>query len=172
MVNNITNHNRNKSPAHVNFKTQKDEYKKLDLNKTFIIEHWWLTISPVWANKTTKSLSKKRPHHYWNSMSWLRTSTKKTTTLMEFNVLTKDEHKHVTGLRLLPLKLWYLENIVHIIVVYFRPTTDEETLKLTSMLLSTPETYRQIVDFDNHFDDLSRDWRNQHIGEFIERCTW
>ena len=52
-----------------------------------------------------------------------------------------------------------------------RPTTDEETLKLTSMLLSTPETYRQIVDFDNHFDDLSRDWRNQHIGEFIERCT-
>ena len=60
---------------------------------------------------------------------------------------------------------------IHFIVVYFRPTTDEETLKLTSMLLSTPETYRQIVDFDNHFDDLSRDWRNQHIGEFIERCT-
>ncbi|XP_076112535.1 ER membrane protein complex subunit 8-like [Mytilus galloprovincialis] len=52
-----------------------------------------------------------------------------------------------------------------------RPTTDEETLELSRMLLSTPDSYRQLVDFDNHFDDLSKDWRNLQIAEYIDRST-
>ncbi|CAC5398734.1 EMC8_9 [Mytilus coruscus] len=52
-----------------------------------------------------------------------------------------------------------------------RPTTDEETLELSRMLLSTPDSYRQLVDFDNHFDDLSKDWRNLQIAEYLDRST-
>jgi len=30
--------------------------------------------------------------------------------------------------------------------------------------------YRDIVDFDNHLDDISLDWRNMHIDVQIADC--
>jgi hypothetical protein len=29
-----------------------------------------------------------------------------------------------------------------------------------------------VVDFDNHFNDITRDWRNIQINDLLERCTW
>jgi Uncharacterised protein family (UPF0172) len=31
--------------------------------------------------------------------------------------------------------------------------------------------YRHLVDFDNHLDDISLDWRNLGVEEQIEHCT-
>jgi hypothetical protein len=31
--------------------------------------------------------------------------------------------------------------------------------------------YRDIIDFDNHLDDISLDWRNADISDQIMRCT-
>lgn len=70
-------------------------------------------------------------------------------------------------------KLSFINNI-HLsfeLLFFFRATTDEETLEMSRMLLSSPDSYRQLVDFDNHFDDVSKDWRNLQIGEFIQRST-
>lgn len=64
-----------------------------------------------------------------------------------------------------------IEQEVTNVCIHCRPTTDEETLELSRMLLSTPDSYRQLVDFDNHFDDLSKDWRNLQIAEYIDRST-
>ncbi|KAL4234785.1 ER membrane protein complex subunit 8 [Mactra antiquata] len=50
-----------------------------------------------------------------------------------------------------------------------RQTVDENTLQTAAVLLEK-EQYRHIVDFDNHLDDVSKDWRNTKINEIIESC--
>lgn len=49
---------------------------------------------------------------------------------------------------------------------------EEETLRVASMLLSS-QTFREVdvVDFDYHFNDITRDWRNLQINEMLEKCT-
>ena len=51
-------------------------------------------------------------------------------------------------------------------------TVEEETLRVASMLLSS-QTFREVdvVDFDYHFNDITRDWRNLQINEMLEKCT-
>ncbi|CAN7940676.1 unnamed protein product [Ixodes hexagonus] len=45
----------------------------------------------------------------------------------------------------------------------------EKTLDVTSSLLRGKK-YRSLTDFDNHLDDIRRDWCNREIDEEIARC--
>ncbi|XP_052712801.1 ER membrane protein complex subunit 8-like [Crassostrea angulata] len=51
-------------------------------------------------------------------------------------------------------------------------TVTEETLRVASMLLSS-QTFREVdvVDFDYHFNDITRDWRNLPINDLLQKCT-
>jgi hypothetical protein len=63
--------------------------------------------------------------------------------------------------------------LVLLVTFYFRrETVGEETLRVASMLVSS-ESFREVdvVDFDNHFNDITRDWRNIQINDLLERCT-
>ena len=44
---------------------------------------------------------------------------------------------------------------------------DEGALAACASLLRSHVT-DQLVDFDNHLDDLSADWRNGHVKQMIE----
>ncbi|XP_061162514.1 ER membrane protein complex subunit 8-like [Saccostrea echinata] len=51
-------------------------------------------------------------------------------------------------------------------------TVTEETLRTAAMLLSS-QSFREVdvVDFDNHFNDITQDWRNLQINQMLEKCT-
>ncbi|KAK6174776.1 hypothetical protein SNE40_017989 [Patella caerulea] len=51
-----------------------------------------------------------------------------------------------------------------------RETVEEETIQKASDLLRA-EAYRKLIDFDNHLDDLSNDWRNVEINQLISQCV-
>lgn len=46
---------------------------------------------------------------------------------------------------------------------------EDKTLGVTSSLLQA-KVYRSLSDFDNHLDDICRDWCNREIDEEIDRC--
>ena len=48
----------------------------------------------------------------------------------------------------------------------FRSTVEEETLSTAQALLSK-QSYRDLIDFDNHLDDFKNDWRNLGLNELI-----
>lgn len=45
----------------------------------------------------------------------------------------------------------------------------DKTLGVTAALLQA-KTYRALTDFDNHLDDIRRDWANREINDEIARC--
>uniref|UniRef100_A0A023FX82 MPN domain-containing protein n=1 Tax=Amblyomma parvum TaxID=251391 RepID=A0A023FX82_AMBPA len=45
----------------------------------------------------------------------------------------------------------------------------DKSLGVTASLLRA-KTYRALTDFDNHLDDIRRDWSNREINEEIARC--
>ncbi|XP_064479748.1 ER membrane protein complex subunit 8-like [Ornithodoros turicata] len=45
----------------------------------------------------------------------------------------------------------------------------EKTLSVTSSLLRA-KSYRKLTDFDNHLDDITRDWSNKGVNDDIARC--
>uniref|UniRef100_A0A1B6C1U2 MPN domain-containing protein n=1 Tax=Clastoptera arizonana TaxID=38151 RepID=A0A1B6C1U2_9HEMI len=47
---------------------------------------------------------------------------------------------------------------------------DDETLDTTSALIER-HTYESLVDFDNHLDNISLDWRNTSINWLLEQIT-
>ena len=47
-----------------------------------------------------------------------------------------------------------------------RVTVDEDTLSRTSELLRE-KLYYDLVDFDNHLDNISLDWKNSSLNEEI-----
>ncbi|XP_062578627.1 ER membrane protein complex subunit 8-like [Saccostrea cucullata] len=53
-----------------------------------------------------------------------------------------------------------------------KETVTEETLRTAAMLLSS-QSFREVdvVDFDNHFNDITQDWRNLQINQMLEKCT-
>ncbi|KAK3085873.1 hypothetical protein FSP39_009880 [Pinctada imbricata] len=51
-----------------------------------------------------------------------------------------------------------------------RQTVEEETLRVASVLLSS-DACKQLVDFDCHLDDVSKDWRNIDLNDMIAKCT-
>lgn len=51
-----------------------------------------------------------------------------------------------------------------------RDTVDENTLSVSASLLDQ-ENYRQLVDFDNHLDNVANDWRNIELNDIISRYT-
>ena len=50
----------------------------------------------------------------------------------------------------------------------YRSTVEEETLSTAQALLSK-QSYRDLIDFDNHLDDFRHDWRNTKLNELISR---
>ena len=50
----------------------------------------------------------------------------------------------------------------------YRSTVEEETLSTAQALLSK-QSYRDLIDFDNHLDDFRYDWRNTKLNELISR---
>lgn len=67
-----------------------------------------------------------------------------------------------------------LYSLVLFCFLWFRlETVTEETLRVASMLLSS-QTFREVdvVDFDYHFNDITRDWRNLPINDLLQKCTW
>ena len=57
-----------------------------------------------------------------------------------------------------------------IVFFFSRNTVLEDTQRAAATLL-VEEEYRSLVDFDNHLDDVSKDWRNLHLNDIISRCT-
>ncbi|XP_069110399.1 ER membrane protein complex subunit 8-like [Argopecten irradians] len=49
-------------------------------------------------------------------------------------------------------------------------TVDDDTLQTAATLL-TSGAYTQLTDFDNHFDDLTKDWMNPSINDMIKHCA-
>ncbi|RWS03857.1 COX4 neighbor-like protein [Dinothrombium tinctorium] len=49
-------------------------------------------------------------------------------------------------------------------IVYENPTA---TLSCIQQLIYQKQLHFNLVDFDNHLDDVTNDWRNQHINELI-----
>jgi len=47
---------------------------------------------------------------------------------------------------------------------------DEDVVEVARSLVDT-RVYRDIVDFDNHLDDISLDWRNVDIDLQIAECV-
>lgn len=50
-----------------------------------------------------------------------------------------------------------------------RVTVEDEAGEVARSLVET-RIYRDVVDFDNHLDDTSLDWRNMQIDEHIASC--
>ncbi|KAI8504636.1 ER membrane protein complex subunit 8 [Branchiostoma belcheri] len=50
-------------------------------------------------------------------------------------------------------------------------TLDEQCLSAASGLLNQ-KVFRNLVDFDNHLDDITQDWLNNHLNEVIEIHSW
>ena len=46
---------------------------------------------------------------------------------------------------------------------------EDEATDVVRSLIET-RVYRDVVDFDNHLDDISLDWRNEHIDVQIAEC--
>jgi len=46
---------------------------------------------------------------------------------------------------------------------------EDEAADVAHSLIET-RVYRDVVDFDNHLDDISLDWRNTDIDEQIAEC--
>lgn len=44
---------------------------------------------------------------------------------------------------------------------------DSKTQSVAAALLQR-RVYEQLVDFDNHLDDLSQDWRNLNLNQEVE----
>ena len=47
-----------------------------------------------------------------------------------------------------------------------RESVDKDTLAATSSLLNS-RVFRDLVDFDQHLDDIQKDWKNIEINELI-----
>ncbi|KAL3860393.1 hypothetical protein ACJMK2_010518 [Sinanodonta woodiana] len=54
-------------------------------------------------------------------------------------------------------------------VKYDQRTVEEEAVSITNSLLQDG-AHRELIDFDNHLDDVSNDWRNLTVNENIKRC--
>jgi len=46
---------------------------------------------------------------------------------------------------------------------------EDEATEVVHSLIEA-RAYRDVVDFDNHLDDISLDWRNMHIDAQIAEC--
>jgi len=44
----------------------------------------------------------------------------------------------------------------------------ESNSKSVAAALMQRRVYEQLVDFDNHLDDLSQDWRNPNLNQEVE----
>ena len=53
--------------------------------------------------------------------------------------------------------------------MYVRVTVEDDAAEVVHSLVET-HVYRDIVDFDNHLDDISLDWRNVDIDLQIAEC--
>ena len=51
-----------------------------------------------------------------------------------------------------------------------RCCTEDPALSKASTCLRS-KSYKELVDFDNHLDDISLDWTNLHINKLIDRST-
>lgn len=51
----------------------------------------------------------------------------------------------------------------------FRVIVEDEATEVVHSLIEA-RAYRDVVDFDNHLDDISLDWRNMHIDAQIAEC--
>ena len=49
-------------------------------------------------------------------------------------------------------------------------TLEEEALPAASSMVKS-KAYRQLIDFDNHLDDISLDWNNTHINEMLKHLS-
>lgn len=49
----------------------------------------------------------------------------------------------------------------------FSITLDSKAQSVAASLLQK-RVYEQLVDFDNHLDDLSQDWRNLNLNQEVE----
>jgi len=50
-----------------------------------------------------------------------------------------------------------------------RVIVEDEAVEVVRSLIET-RVYRDVVDFDSHLDDISLDWRNEHIDAQIAEC--
>jgi hypothetical protein len=51
-----------------------------------------------------------------------------------------------------------------------RPSTEKDVGDMAYDLLQS-RVYRELIDFDNHLDDITLDWQNLEINEHISRCV-
>lgn len=62
-----------------------------------------------------------------------------------------------------------LNIVIHIVLIFYSILYDKgvtHTDVLYSLLKA--EEYRNLVDFDNHLDDISLDWQNRKLNKTIE----
>jgi len=60
---------------------------------------------------------------------------------------------------------------IHLVGVFccYRNDINGESSKIARALIES-RIYREVVDFDNHLDDISLDWRNADIDGQIAQC--
>jgi GAF domain-containing protein len=54
------------------------------------------------------------------------------------------------------------------IMLWFCSISLESNSKSAAAALLQRQVYEQLVDFDNHLDDLSQDWRNLNLNQEVE----
>jgi hypothetical protein len=54
------------------------------------------------------------------------------------------------------------------IMLYSCSISLESNSKSVAAALMQRRVYEQLVDFDNHLDDLSQDWRNPNLNQEVE----
>lgn len=56
------------------------------------------------------------------------------------------------------------------LLVFDRYIVEEGAVSIGASLMRS-EASRSLVDYDNHMDNITMDWRNTEINSLIEKCT-
>ena len=80
---------------------------------------------------------------------------------IEYNFINWDSLKYVIGLG------HYCLTIVFDFL--YSVNTEKASEDIASTLIQS-RLYRDLIDFDNHLDDISLDWRNVEINDQIAVC--
>ena len=54
---------------------------------------------------------------------------------------------------------------------FFRHIVSDES-RLFALSLVKRNQHRQLIDFDNHFDSISNDWRNLNISNELQKSSF